>query len=140
MGDRVSLERYALLLAGAAALRSEDPYHRVGCVLVRLDKTVAAVGYNGPPPGIDIDWSDRDQRRSRIVHAEANALRYVRPGEVLFAATTMMPCATCVLSLASYGIKLVVYSEKLDQRVYPIDEIRSIAEEVGVNMYHVEER
>lgn len=140
MTSRLSVQEYALLLARAASSRSEDPYHRVGCALIRDDNTVAAVGYNGPPSGVEIDWSDRDHRRVRVVHAEANALRYVKPGEVMFAATTMMPCATCVLLLRSYGVTLVVYADKLDPKVYDVSEVLSVAEEVGVGIYHMEER
>lgn len=136
---RLSLYGYALRLAHSAAERSEDPYHKVGCALVREDKTIAALGYNGPPPGIDIDWSDREKRRAHIVHAEANALRYVKPHEIMFAATTMMPCGPCVLLLASYGVQLVAYSEPLDPAVYNVKEIMQIAEDVGVRMYITKE-
>lgn len=133
------IETYALSLAFAASMRSEDPHHKVGCALIRGDKTVAALGYNGAPPGVEIDWKDRDQRRIRVVHAEANALRYVRPHEVMLAATTMMPCSTCVLLLASYGISLVVYAETLDPEVYDVETTKKIAEEVGVRMYRIKE-
>ena len=132
---KMSLVRYALDLARTASQRSEDPYHQVGCALVRGDKTVAALGYNGAPPDVEIDWTNRDNRRLRVVHAEANALRYVHPGEVMFAATTMMPCGMCVLLFASYGVKLVVYEEELDPKVYDVEETRRVAEEVGVALY-----
>lgn len=131
---RLSLEDYAVGLARAAAARSEDPYHRVGAALIRHDKTVAAVGYNGPPSGVEIDWTDRSFRRTYIVHAEANALRYVRPGEVNFMATTMMPCGICVLLARSYGIKLVIYDEDLDVSVYDVAGIFRVARDVGVEL------
>lgn len=131
---RLSLEEYACLLAQAAAARSEDPYLKVGCALIRHDKTVAATGYNGAPSGVEIDWDERDQRRSRVIHAEANALRYVEPGEVLFAASTHLPCVECVKSLASYGVRLVVYLESLDESRYDIEEIHLVAAELGVEL------
>jgi dCMP deaminase len=138
--NRLSLQAYALRLARTASERSEDPYNKVGAALIRPDKTVAAIGYNGAPPGVEIDWSDRDGRRDHVIHAEANALRFVHPGEVMFAATTMHPCQICVLLLASYGINLVVYSDPLDPKVYSVEFVKKLAEEVGVNIYHVEER
>ena len=98
-----------MVMAEAAATRSQDKHHQVGAALLRRDNTVAAVGYNGAPPGLDIDWADRDGRRPYVIHAEANALRYVHPGEVRLLATTMMPCTRCVLLIASYGIKEVVF-------------------------------
>lgn len=136
---RLSLEKYAIILARAAAERSEDPYHKVGAALVRHDKTIAALGYNGPPAGVEIEWSIRDARRQYIVHAEANALRYVRPGEVMFMATTMMPCSTCLLLAKSYGIEIVVYAEDLDPSVYPVADILRVARDVGVTLEKVSE-
>jgi dCMP deaminase len=136
---RFDLPRYAILLARAAATRSEDPFLKVGCALIRYDKTVAATGYNGPPAGVDIDWSDRDQRRGKIIHAEANALRYVRPGEVGFLATTTMPCAQCVPTIASYAIGQVYYAEELPSEYHDNDAVRALARALGVTMTRVEE-
>lgn len=130
--NRLSWEQYALNLAAAAASRSEDPYHQVGAALLRADHSVAAVGYNGAPPGVEIDWSNRDARRAVVVHAETNALRWVRPGEVELLACTMMPCMGCVLSASSFGIRRIVYFEELDPSVYDIDTIRATAEMCGI--------
>lgn len=136
---RLSLERYAILLAVAAASRSEDPFLKVGCALIRHDHTVAATGYNGAPPGVDIDWDVREGRRHKVIHAEANALRYVKPGEVLFCATTTMPCLECVRALASYGVKLVTYMNELPAEYHDIPKVRALAEEFGIEMTQVEE-
>jgi deoxycytidylate deaminase len=62
------------------------------------------------------DWSNRDERRKYVVHSEINALRYVKPNECYLAATTLLPCNDCLKSLASYGIKKIVYGE-----VYQLD-------------------
>jgi dCMP deaminase len=131
---RPSPEEYGLALARVASLRSEDPYHKVGAVLLREDNTVASVGYNGPPSGVEIDWSDRDARRFYVIHAEANALRFVRPGEATMLCTTMMPCEHCVLLLAAYGIKHVIFGDSLDERVYDVDAITALADRVGVQL------
>lgn len=139
MTQRLSLEQYAVLLARAASARSEDPFLQVGCALIRHDRTVAATGYNGPPPGVDIDWSDRDARRGKMIHAEANALRYVSPHEVLFAAVTYMPCLECVRALASYGVTLVVYQNELPQEYHDRSAILRLAEEFGMHITQVTE-
>lgn len=131
---RPSPIEYGLALAHVVSSRSEDPYHKVGAVLLREDNTVASVGYNGPPSGVEIDWSDRDARRNYVIHAEANALRYVRPGEATMICSTMMPCGNCVLLLAAYGIKRVAYREGLDQTVYDVDGVAVLSSEVGVEM------
>lgn len=125
--SRLTWDQYALNLASAAASRSQDPFHKVGACLLRHDHTVAAVGYNGAPPGVEIDWSDRDARRASVIHAEANALRYVTPGEVALLACTMMPCQNCVLLASAYGIHRIVYFEELDPAVYDIPAIRALA-------------
>ena len=62
---RLDWEEYALELARVAALRSEDPFMKVGACVLRHDNSVAGLGYNGAPPGIEIDWSNRDERRKR---------------------------------------------------------------------------
>ena len=108
---RISWEEYALRLAETGAARSEDPFERVGACVLREDYSVAGIGYNGAPPGIKIDWTNRDSRRKRVVHAEVNALRYVRPNEGFLLACTLMPCQDCIKMVANYGIKRVYFRE-----------------------------
>jgi len=55
-------------LAFVASERSEDPYLKVGACALRADNSIAGIGYNGAPSGVEIDWSDRDDRRQRVVH------------------------------------------------------------------------
>lgn len=131
---RLDMDAYGMQLALAAASRSEDPHNAVGAVVFRLDKTVAAVGYNGAPPGVELDWNDREARRQFVVHAEANALRYVRPHEADVLVTTMMPCLECVKLIASYGIKRVIYGADLDGAVYPVAEIMDFAARCDIYM------
>ena len=83
---------------------------------------------------MDIDWTDRDLRRRFVIHAEANALRYARPGEVAVMAATMMPCVTCVLSAASYSVPLIVYDEELDPKYYDIPFTMELAADCGIEM------
>ena len=116
--NRLSWEEYALSLAKTSSLRSEDPYVQVGACILREDMSVAAVGYNGAPSGIEIDWSDRDVRRKRVVHAEINALRYVRPNEGFIIACTLLPCSPCVQTIAAHGIKRIIY-----ENIYQMDDL-----------------
>jgi len=132
--SRLSWEQYGLALARTASLRSEDPWHQVGTALLRADRTVAALGYNGAPSGVEIDWDDRDMRRKFVIHAEANAFRYVKPGEVALMCTTMMPCLNCLLLAASYRIPRIIYADALDPKVYDIRTIERFAEECGIDM------
>jgi dCMP deaminase len=107
--SRISWEEYALKLAETASIRSEDPYMKVGACVLRHDNTVAALGYNGSPPGYDIDWSDRDSRRPFVSHAERSALRYCKPGEAKLIAITLSPCQHCIMDIAMFGIKKVIF-------------------------------
>jgi deoxycytidylate deaminase len=107
--ERKSWEETALILAETiAACRSQDPYEQVGACAVLQDNSVS-LGYNGAPPGIEIDWSDRERRSPRVIHAEVNALRSVAPGQCKFLAVTLLPCRNCMTFIASKGVKKIIY-------------------------------
>jgi dCMP deaminase len=109
--SRPTWEEYALKLAETASLRSEDPYVKCGACVLRYDNSVAGLGYNGVVPGYEIDWSDRDARRPFVSHAERSALRYCKPGEAKLIAVTLSPCQACIMDIAMYGIKKVVFKD-----------------------------
>ena len=120
----------AITLAKTIAVaRSEDPYVQVGAVAIKKDKSVI-LGYNGAPSGVNIDWSDRDSRRKRVIHAEANVLNYCKPGEVDYLAVTHMPCCECIKLIAQKGIKKVYYSDELPN--YDNNLTRQLAQEFGI--------
>lgn len=108
---RIPWKKYALELAKVASQRSEDPFVRVGACVLRKDNTVAGLGYNGAPTGVEINWEDRDDRRKRVIHAEVNALRYAKPGECSLLACTLLPCNECLRMISAYGIDVVVFDE-----------------------------
>lgn len=131
---RPNWKAYAVDLAEVAAKRSEDPYVQIGAVVLRPDRSVAGVGYNGAPPGIDIDWSDRDERRRYVIHAETNALRYCTTEEVRggLLAVSHVPCPQCLVNVAAYGIRQVVYRQELEN--YPVEETEAVAAIVGITL------
>lgn len=124
---------YALELAEVAKLKSKDPWKRVGACLLRHDNTVAGIGFNGFPAGMNEDWQDRDNRRLFTVHAEQNALRYVKPNECRLIAVTLLPCNDCLKAIASYGIKRVVYRDLYDRDMTSID----LAGEFGIELIKI---
>lgn len=132
--EKISWELYALKLAEVAALRSGDPWRKVGCCLLRHDNSVASLGYNGFPAGMEEDWSDRTERLKYVCHSEANALRYVKPGEVKLAAVTLLPCNDCLKNFASYGIKQVVYKEVYDRDSSSL----ALAEKFGITLLQLD--
>ena len=127
---RTSWEETALILAETiAGCRSQDPYAQVGACAVLRDNSVS-LGYNGPPPGVEIDWSERESRGARVIHAEVNALRSVDPGQCKFLAVTLLPCRHCMTFIASKGIKKVIYRE-----VYERDKLAfELAREFGIEL------
>jgi len=130
---RISWEEYALLLAKTASLRSEDIYKKVGSCALRFDKSVAGVGYNGAPKGINIDWSNRDERRKRVIHSEINCLSYCCPNEIWLLACTLLPCHNCMQSIAAYNIKKVIFEE-----VYQRDDFSlTLAKEYGIELVQI---
>jgi deoxycytidylate deaminase len=127
---RKSWEETALILAETvAACRSQDPYVQVGACAILQDNSVS-LGYNGPPPGVEIDWSEREGRSAKVIHAEVNALRSVAPGECRFLAVTLLPCRHCMTFIASKGIKKIVY-----RQVYERDQLAfELAREFGIEL------
>lgn len=130
---RLSWPEYAMELAKAAALRSEDPYQKVGACILRYDHTVAAIGYNGAPPGVEINWNDRDERRRRVSHAEAAALRYIQPHEGKIIAVTLRPCSECIKNIAMYGIKEVYYGEDYGRDDFAVE----LAKEFNIELIKI---
>lgn len=120
-------------IAQAASWRSEDPYVKVGACILRRNYSVASVGYNGAPSGIEIDWSDRDMRRHKVIHAEMNALRYIEPGEGHLIAVTLKPCCDCIKNITSYGIKKVFYLEDYHRAT----ETDQLSEEFGIEICQI---
>lgn len=127
--SRPSWEEYAILLAETAKLRSEDPYLKVGACALRFDHSVAALGYNGAPPGVNISWKDRDERRKRVLHAEVNCLKWCKPGEIWLLATSISPCSDCMKQVAAYGIKKIVFKDFYHRDMEAIN----LANEFGID-------
>lgn len=130
---RPSWEQYALALAKTASARSQDPYVKVGACAVRFDKSIAALGYNGAPKGIEINWANRDERRKRVVHAEINCLCYCKPNEIEFIATTLLPCRSCMQTIAAYSIKKVIFNEIYQQDDFAIQ----LAKEYNIELVQI---
>ena len=102
-----------LELAKFISAWSKDPSTKVGAVLVRPDRTIAAVGFNGFPRGV-LDHSERYDNRpikyEMVVHAELNALLSSREsleGYTLYV-TPLAPCSQCAAAIIQRGIGKVV--------------------------------
>ncbi len=99
---------------------SKGPRKRVGAVIARPDRSVASMGYNGPPRGYDDDafmLLSRDEQHKVVVHAEINAIQQLLSSERLMLRTMLgytlyvsplYPCVNCAASIIAYGVKRVV--------------------------------
>ena len=132
---RLTKRSWSINLAVTAATRSEE-FHKVGAVVCRADGVVLGVGYNGPPPGVDLEATSRDERRPYVIHAEANALRLTTPQDATggWLATSMHPCAECIKLAAAYGITEINWKHELDWSVYDRAAIQLVAFRTGVRL------
>lgn len=102
-----------LELAALVAGWSKDPSTQTGCVLVRADRTVAALGFNGLPRGVADTpqrLADRPTKYAMTLHAEINALLSA-PGRVDGASAYVwpwQPCSTCAAALIQAGVVRVL--------------------------------
>lgn len=135
---RLSWEQTALNLAfDIAKYRSEDPFLQVGACGIKKDGNSIVLAYNGAVPKCDIDWSNRDERRKRVLHAEENLLNRVLPNEIDFMAVTHLPCPSCIRIIAQKNIKKVIYSNELPTH-YDSELTFKLAKEFGITLIKME--
>jgi dCMP deaminase len=88
---------------------SKDPT-QVGAVIVRPDRTICSVGFNGFPRGIEDSRSaiaDRDTKLLRTIHAELNAILSSKESLVGYShfVWPFQPCSQCAAAIIQSGIK-----------------------------------
>ena len=107
-------DRRFLRLAREVSTWSKDPSTKCGCVIVRPDRTVASLGYNGFPRGIEDkeEWlNNREEKYKRVVHGEMNAILNAREpltGYTLYTYPGPLSCERCTVHIIQAGIKRVV--------------------------------
>jgi dCMP deaminase len=100
---------------------SKDPSTQVGAVIVDSNRRVVSVGFNGFPQNMpdNPEWySNRDEKYSRIIHAEINAKLFAR-GDLTGCTLYTWPlctCDRCIVQLAQVGISRFV-APKLPDRL-----------------------
>ena len=107
---RLSIPEYVMALAHVAALRSEDPYRKVGAAALDADNRVIGTAYNGLYPGFTAPadfWASRDERQKFMLHAEINLCSLFKRGEARIVACTTMPCTSCMQALCAHGVKII---------------------------------
>src|SRR5262245_42608666 len=101
-----------LSLAAHIAQWSKDPSTKCGAVIVRPNRTIVSVGYNGFPRGVEDTpylLNDREEKYKRVVHAEMNAILFagVVKGYTLYT-WPFLPCCHCATCVIQTGITSVI--------------------------------
>ena len=106
--------RYLRLARFIAQEFSKDPSTKVGAVIVRPNRTIAGIGYNGLPRGV-VDsperLNDRETKYGCTVHAELNAILNCaeRPEGCTLYVWPLPPCSNCAAAIIQAGVKRVVH-------------------------------
>ena len=122
---------------------SKDPSTKCGAVIVRPDKTIASMGFNGFPRGVEdlpSVLNNRDEKYQRIIHADMNAILFLREpayGYHMFI-HPMMPCARCASHIIQAGITTVTAPYTDNPRwTESIQLAKDMFTEAGVEWYEV---
>jgi dCMP deaminase len=126
---------------------SKDPSTQTGAVIVRPDKSVASVGYNGFPRGMS-DYPEllenREEKYSRIVHCEINALIHANErvvGHTLYT-VPFLSCERCCVQMLQAGIARFVAPkatpEQLTRWGAAFDRTKRYCQEVGVPVEEID--
>jgi dCMP deaminase len=139
-------DRRFLALAEHVSTWSKDPSTKVGAVIVRPDRSIASLGYNGFPRGMsdfEAVYNDREEKYSRVVHGEINAILAAREplhGYTLYT-WPFAPCDRCAVQVIQAGIKRVVCpvvpADKLERWKAIMDRAVGYFEECGVEVSFV---
>lgn len=133
--SRLSIPQYAMSLAHVAALRSEDPYRKVGAAALDSENRVIGTAYNGLFPGFDPPagfWVSREERQKFMLHAEINLCSLIHRGQAHIVACTTMPCTSCMQALCAHGVKTIYYAVDYAHSDAPL-----IAEQYGICLEQV---
>ena len=142
-----SWDEFFLGLAKYMSTRSKDPSTQTGAVIVRPDHSVASVGFNGFPKPMPDEaelYADRNEKYSRIVHCEMNALLFCREpvsGYTLYT-YPFMSCDRCFVHMAQAGITKfvapVATPEQLERWGSAFERVRQYAKEMNVKLIELE--
>lgn len=140
---RPGFDEWALGLAVAVSLRSRDPSTKVGAVIIRPDKTIASMGYNGFPRTMEDRedwWNTREEKYARVIHGEMNALLNAKePVHGMTLYCTHPCCQDCAKHIIAAGISRVVFgtSEEIRQR-FNIERSIQLFNDCGVPITELE--
>ena len=110
----ISWDIYYLQMARLVASKSKDPSTQTGAVIVRPDRSLCSIGFNGFPQGMPDSlelYTNREEKYSRIVHCEVNAVLFSRDvslkGYTLYT-WPFASCDRCCVQMLQAGIERFV--------------------------------
>jgi dCMP deaminase len=110
--QRIVWDEYFMSIALLASQRSPCNRLNVGSVIVK-DNRLISMGYNGFIPGAPHISRIKNNHEQSIIHSEINALSdCAKRGTSLLDSkiyVTHYPCVNCFRSIASCGIKEIIY-------------------------------
>jgi dCMP deaminase len=97
-------------LAEEISTWSKDVSSQVGAVIVRPDRTIASIGFNGFPRGVEDSperIANRETKLLYTIHAEMNAILSAKEPlkDYSLFVWPFQPCAHCAASIIQAGIK-----------------------------------
>lgn len=108
-------------LAEHVATWSKGPRKQIGAVIARPDRSIASLGYNGPPRDFDdaaFLAMTREEQHKVVIHAEDNAFQQMAPDDEAYLCNAyngftlyvspLFPCADCAQKIVDKGIERVV--------------------------------
>jgi dCMP deaminase len=106
-----------LRIAREVSTWSKDPSTQTGAVIVRPDKSLCSVGFNGFPqnmPDLPEYYANREEKYSRIVHCEINARAFSRDqgheGYILYT-WPFSSCDRCAVEMLQNKIARFVWPQ-----------------------------
>lgn len=142
-------DRHFVELAKVISTRSKDPSTKVGAVIVDPIGRIISMGFNGFPrnmPDAPEIYADREQKYSRMVHAEMNAVLFAHrelTGCTLYT-WPFLSCDRCIVHMLQAGLVRFVAPTcpvQLIERWEPIfDRTRKYISECSATYIELEEK
>ena len=132
-----------LEMAKLVASWSKDPSTQTGAVIVQPNNRVVSVGFNGFPqamPDVEHYYSVREEKYSRIVHCEMNALLFAErsvAGCTLYT-YPFISCDRCFVHMVQAGIVRFVAPRATEDQLTrwgdAFDRVKKYAKEMNIEI------
>jgi len=147
MNSQQEWDDFYLGLAKYVSTKSKDPSTKTGAVIVKPNKRPATFGFNGFPQKMEDkpEWyANRDEKYSRIIHCEMNAVLFAESdltGCTLYT-YPFMSCDRCFVHMVQAGITRFVAPQATPDQLTrwgaAFDKVRGYAKDMGVVIEELE--